>query len=350
MDVNHQTIENLTAHGAADDGLIWDLWLSRFKFPCVTVSDEIGVFAPLEERPYKVEELSDLLNVGFYGLNEILKVLAALNVLTRDGETVSLTTMARLYLLPSSPFYWGETLSKLSNQPEHKQLKASLDSESSHGRFTDKSYSEMWKAGEVDVEAAQHFTHRMHNFIMAPALYAIDTGFYDDTQNLLDVAGGSGAFCIAHLTRQPAAKASVFELDAVCPIATEYVDKAGLGDRFTAVKGNFFQNDFPEGYDGISFSNVIHNWPDSVVSMLMDKAFAALPAGGRIYIHEMLVDEQENGSVVATLAGLLQYILHSGMHRTYAHTEDLLKQSGFVKVESVDSKSSFQVMRAYKPE
>lgn len=350
MKTDHQTIENLNAYGKVEDELIWDLWLSRFKFPCITVAAEMGVFTEIEKQPHTIKSLSKELDIGSVGLNELIKVLAALKVLSREADNISLTSMSRLYLLPSSPFYWGETLSKLSQQSEHKQLKRSLDSDKSHSRFNDQSYNDMWEAGEVDEEAAQNFTHRMHNLIMAPALYALDTGFYDGTKKLLDVGGGSAAFCIAFMARQPEGKASVYELEAVCSVATEYVEKAGLDDNFLAISGNFVANDFPEGYDGIHFSNIFHNWSDSATSRLIDKAFAALPPRGCIYIHEMLMDENEDGSVVAALFGLLQYILHSGGHRTFAHIKDLLVQSGFVKVEAVVSKSSFQVVRAYKPE
>ena len=50
------------------------------------------------------------------------------------------------------------------------------------------------------------------------------------------------------------------------------------------------REDFPAGYDVLSFVRVLHDWPNDVATMLMRKAFQALPPGGRVIISEELRD------------------------------------------------------------
>ena len=49
------------------------------------------------------------------------------------------------------------------------------------------------------------------------------------------------------------------------------------------------------GYDALFFSNVWHDWNVRTCQWLAARAFAALPSGGRIMLHEMLLDEDGAG-------------------------------------------------------
>src|SRR5207244_3338198 len=48
----------------------------------------------------------------------------------------------------------------------------------------------------------------------------------------------------------------------------------------------FCAEPLPTGYDAISFVRVLHDWPDDTSRMLLEKAYAALPSGGRVIICE----------------------------------------------------------------
>ena len=47
-----------------DDRQIWDIWLSRWQLPAVTVADELGVFAQLVRKPATVQDVASRLDPG----------------------------------------------------------------------------------------------------------------------------------------------------------------------------------------------------------------------------------------------------------------------------------------------
>ena len=61
-----------------DDRIIWDNWLSMFRFPVVSAADEVGTFAALSDRSLTTGELAAAIGVDARALGIHLGMLAAL--------------------------------------------------------------------------------------------------------------------------------------------------------------------------------------------------------------------------------------------------------------------------------
>lgn len=171
------------------------------------------------------------------------------------------------------------------------------------------------------------------------------------TRHFVDVAGGSGTFCIEVCQSLPSIKrGTVYELEGVCPMVTKYVADAGMSDRIIAQCGNMFSDDrFPPG-DAYAFGNVLHDWSDEVNRQLLVKAYASLPdeKDGTVVILEMLLDDdfvntatKDNGTVqrlrCAAGLNLLMVLYEDGRHYKLSELEGLLVSVGFVDVECISS-------------
>ena len=66
-------------------------------------------------------------------------------------------------------------------------------------------------------------------------------------KHLLDVGGGLGTWTLAFLRAVPAARATLFDLPHVIPLARQRIDAAGLGDRVALVAGDFYTDPLPAG-------------------------------------------------------------------------------------------------------
>ena len=88
---------------------------------------------------------------------------------------------------------------------------------------------------------------------------------------------------------------TVLELPLVCPLVDRYVEKFDLTGRIDSFGADMFTQPWPDGHDGIFISNVFHDWDTAKCEALLVKAFDALPPGGRIYIHEQLLDDDFGG-------------------------------------------------------
>ena len=61
-----------------DDRIVWDTWLSMFRFPVVTVADEVGTFAALSAEAKTTGALAAELGLNERALGVHLGMLAAL--------------------------------------------------------------------------------------------------------------------------------------------------------------------------------------------------------------------------------------------------------------------------------
>src|SRR5262245_41873457 len=94
----------------ADDRGIWDLWLTGNYQAAIVAADEAGVFTSLNDEASTPAELARRLNFDERATTILLRFLASLNLLTIRSGRFQLTDQARVYLVRSSPFYWGHMM------------------------------------------------------------------------------------------------------------------------------------------------------------------------------------------------------------------------------------------------
>jgi hypothetical protein len=255
--------------------------------------------------------------------------LVGLGYVKKQGTKLALTETAKSYLLSNSPFYWGPMLKGLQERNEHKRLLVAIKSNANTLKFGDKTFTDMWEEGSITAEAAQNFTDRMHATVFAPAVGAIKSGVFKGVKKLLDMGGGSGCFSIAFVKKYSASKATVLELPAVCKVASGYIKKFKLTKKITTYPANFFQDTWPQEHDGILFSQILHDWPIAYCEKLIQQAYDALPRGGQIFIHEMLLDESKVSPLTVACFNLLMFINHKSQQFTKSQLFNLLRKTGF---------------------
>ncbi|WP_394841613.1 methyltransferase domain-containing protein [Pendulispora brunnea] len=122
---------------------------------------------------------------------------------------------------------------------------------------------------------------------IAEAFHAAhDDMFVTGSERWLDVGGGDGALAASVLARDARLVADVLNLPITEPLVRARAEGSGVGARLGFVAGDFLNEEFPRGYDVISFVRVLHDWPAATARMLLDKAARALAPGGRLVICE----------------------------------------------------------------
>jgi len=104
--------------------------------------------------------------------------------------------------------------------------------------------------------------------------------------SLLDIGGSLGVFASVVLDKYPSMRAAVFDLPQVAPLARAEFERRGLASRAGAVGGDFVADPWPEGHDLISFVRIFAARPREEILVLLRKAYAALPQGGRALFYE----------------------------------------------------------------
>lgn len=331
-----------------DDRNMWNIRFSSFLYPVVTVSHEIGLFAALKDSEADGEELAQRLSISRRASDVLTQMLWAMGFLERTEDRFRLTEAARTYLVPDSPFSWGDVLETSGEKLEHERILKAVRNDGDRLLYHGRPYTELWKKGDISDEAAREFTARMHNYILAPALGAAQSGVFDGATRILDVGGGSGAFSIALLSRSEDLQTGIFELPAVCKAARRYLDDFAVAHRVEVVTGNFLEDPFPQGWDGVLFSNIFHDWDRDVCLLLARKAFGALEPGGRIFLHEMLLEEENPSPLSIAGFSLNMFLNHVGKQYTRSELFDILLEAGFADPASQSTFGYYSVVSGVK--
>jgi len=336
------------------DRIMWDLWMSLYALPTVTVADELGIFTSLATRPGTVSQLAQRLGYDRRALTAVLRVLASNGLIRVYEGSYHATDAVRQYLLPESPAYWGPVLEAHRGSETHRWLAGMLTASTTTvrrdaiGGIGDEDRpTDAWASGQIDPKLARSVAAFMHAHSFAAAIGAARNLDLSGVERLLDVGGGSGVFANAFAQRNPSLHCTVMELGPMCEIAQEYIATAEVGGRVDTIAVDMFRMRWPEGYDALFFSNIFHDWDFETTAWLARRAFEALPPGGRILVHEMLLTDDGAGPST-TVRFSMHMLLTKGQQYSLPELRTLLEDAGFAEVTASPTFGYYSVVTAYR--
>ena len=134
----------------------------------------------------------------------------------------------------------------------------------------------------------------------------------------------------------------------MCEVAQGYIKAGEVADSVDTAAVDMFRQPWPKGYDALFFSNIWHDWNFQTCKWLAARAFETLPAGGRIMLHEMLLDDDGAGPVTAASFSMLMLLGTQGQQFTFSELKGILESAGFAGVESRQTSVYYSVVTAYK--
>lgn len=330
-----------------DDTLVWDAWLAMYKVPALSVALELDIFESLDAQPDTPDGLAARRDFDARGLRALLPMLMQLGFLAQHGGLYQLTEAGRQYMLKGSPFCWGGLFKRLSaTMVAHKLLLETINME--RARAAKNRPADGWESGHVDMPLARDVTAFMHSH-SAPAAYGMArTCDFSGIRKVLDVGGGSGCFSIALAGLRPDVYCSVMELPTICELAQQYIEAAGVTAQVDTITVDMFRQPWPLGFDAHFFSNIFHDWSVETCIELAKKSHAALPEGGSILLHEMLLDDSGTAPSPAVAFSLLMAMGTKGQQFTFPQLREILEAAGFSKVSCQHSYGYYSLVRAVK--
>ena len=328
-----------------DDRFIWDVWLSSVRLPTVLAADELGIFDLLGRRPATADELARALGLNAQALVGVLPLLVCLGLLTHHLDRFGLAETGRRYLRHEGPFYWGEALHVMRTPAVALLCDALRDpTERRHYQM-----AQDWTKGRIDKEAATAVARLMQAQSRPAALGLAATGAFAGVTRLLDVGGGSGCFSLALATRHPEMRCTVMEVPGMHEVAAEYVKEAGLEGQVVTQAVDMFTQAWPSGHDAILLSNILHDWDPATNVQLLIEAFRALPAGGRLFVHEMLLDDDGAGPLAAASFSVMLLLATGGRQYAARELAAMLQEAGFTDVGVSPAYGYYALLTARKP-
>ena len=192
---------------------------------------ELDLFRPLCSAPQTSLELARTLQCDLRGLMVLLDALVALRLVEKTRDTYALPAGLGIFLTAEG----GQSvLAMAQRQANCLRNWAQLASVVKSGRPAEGIASILGEAGDQEA-----FIGAMHNVSAPNADQVIQTLRPLSFGHLLDIGGASGTWTIAFLRVWPSAKATLFDLPHVIPLAEHRLVAAGLKARVSLVSGNF---------------------------------------------------------------------------------------------------------------
>jgi len=88
---------------------------------------------------------------------------------------------------------------------------------------------------------------------------------------------------------------------------------------------------------------------DTATIEKLTRAFEALPAGGRIMLHEMLLDDDGSGTPTAASFSMLMLLATQGQQFTSGELKGILESAGFEGIGATDTFGYYSIVTGFKP-
>ncbi|WP_233192791.1 methyltransferase [Acidimangrovimonas sediminis] len=259
----------------------------------------IDLFTALADGPRTTAALAEATGIPLNRIVMLTTALASIGLLTlADDGRVENSPAAQTFLSRQSKYDFGDYLRYQIDQqmyPFLLQLNAVMKGDLSDDAIA--SYKH-WMADE---EQASVYSESQHAGSLGPGRSLARKVDLSQAKSLLDVGGGTGAMTISLCREYPDLHATIIDFPNVAEIGWRFVSEAGLVDRVRYIPGNAVAVAWPGNQDAILMSYLMSGVPGDDVEGLMRKAFEALAPGGKLMVHDFMVEEDRRGPALAAL-------------------------------------------------
>lgn len=139
-------------------------------------------------------------------------------------------------------------------------------------------------------------------------------------RHLLDLGGGPGTWAIYFCRQNPELTATVCDLPTTRPFAEETIARYGLSERIDFAACDYLSQEIPGTYDAAWLSHILHGEGPGDCAAILTKTAAAMTPGGRVMIHEFILDDDGAGPLFPALFSL-NMLLRTQAGRSYRQGE-----------------------------
>jgi predicted O-methyltransferase YrrM len=296
---------------------------SAYWQPCALhAAVKLAVFTNLAIGPATAPELAARLGADPRSLAALLNGLTAMGLLEKEQKLFRNTPLTARYLDRNSPDYAGHIV-----MHHHHLVEAwsRLDEAVLSGEPVE-------RRGHGEEAERESFQMGMFNLASAIAPELAGTVTLTGVKHLLDLGGGPGTHAVYFCLANPHLRATVFDRPTSHPFATEVINRFGVSGRVDFVAGDFLADPLPVGYDAVWLSQILHGLAPQDCRRLIARSVATLPPGGRILIHEFLLNDDLAGPLFPALFSLNMLVNNQGRSYSEKELREMLGEAGVEEI------------------
>ncbi|MCB0936231.1 MAG: methyltransferase [Mycobacterium sp.] len=268
----------------------------------------LGLYTELGDDAISAPVLAERLGLLARPATDFFDALVSLDLLARDGDGAEAryrnTPETARFLDEASPDYAGGLL-KIWDERNFR-----FWADLTEALKTGNPQSEVKHSGRPFFETLYADPRRLESFMAAMdassrrnfELLAERFPFANHAR-LCDVGGADALLSRIVAAAHPHLECVSFDLPVVTEIARRKIESAGLGDRVSAVAGDFFADPLPAA-DVITMGMILHDWSLERKQQLIAKAYHNLPKGGALVVVEALIDDARRKNTFGLMMSL----------------------------------------------
>ena len=336
-----------------DPSHIMQVGMGFFASKALLSAVELGLFTEIAKRKMTASEIAQALGLNQRAVPDFPDALLALGFLRREGDgpnsVYSNTPESAAFLDRNSPDYIGGIL-EMANARLYRfwaDLTEALKTGAPQNE-TKHSGASMFAKLYESPERLEQFMNAMSGVSAGNFLAFAEKFDFSEYETLCDVGGATGQLSCTVAAANPHIRCSSFDLPQVLPMATRKIKEAGLTDRVTPVRGDFFTDALPKA-DVITMGMILHDWNLEKKKMLIRKAYDALPSGGAFVVIEALIDDARRENAFGLLMSL-NMLIEFGDAFDYSGSDfaSWCREVGFRKFEIIPLTGPSSAAVAYK--
>lgn len=301
-----------------------------FQPACVVIAGaDLDVFSLLHARPMSAERLAAKIKGDPRAATVLLDALTALGLLAKGPGKAPVYSLPRALVGILTENGSDCVLGMLRHLGNCLRRWGDLAGVVLSGKPAARRASVRGHGGDLD-----SFIRAMHEVSVPMSVPLIGSLGPLKFGHLLDLGGASGTWTIPFLKMNPGARATIFDLPEVIPMARRTMAKAGLAHRVGFAAGSYHKGPMPKGADLAWVSAIVHQNSRAENRAMFAKVFRALEPGGRILIRDIIVDSTRTRPVGGALFAVNMLVAtDGGATFTFDELREDLAQAGFGKVK-----------------
>ena len=315
-------------------GTLFEASSGYWKSCALHAGVKLNVFTLIGSGDKSSKKIAAEISGDIRGASALLNALTAMGLLNKSEGKFSNTNFSKQFLSKNSPDYAGFII-----MHHHHLAKPWVGMSESvlSGKPNRSSVSKSDKKIE-----RESFLMGMFNIASETAPIYSKSVDLKGCHRLLDLGGGPGTYAIYFCLNNPGLKATVFDLPMTRKFAEKTIASFGLLDKIQFKDGNYLDEniDLEQEYDVAWLSHILHGEGPEEAESIIAKAIEALKPGGKILIHEFILDNTMDGPLFPALFALNMLIgTDKGQAYSEAQLRKMLKKRGVSNIDRLDVSS-----------
>ena len=325
---------------------------------------ELEVFTALGDAAMPASELAGRIGADPAATERLLNAMCALGVLNKADERFSNAPVAQRYLVRGAPEYiaplyitqtwdnWARLTDAVRRgkpiivQPFRDPARIWL---SALGAALRRGWIRLWQVLSRSDRWLNAFVDYLRGKARRRAAAVIRLLDLSDVSSALDIGGGPGIYATTFARASEGLTITVLDRPEVVAIARRNIAREGLGDRVHTVGANFHRDAIAGDYDLVFISETVHANSSAENEVLVRKAAAVLTPGGRLVVHDYILDDDRTGPLYGALFSLEMLLVREGADNyTGAQVREWMTAAGLERIERVETGVGTTLMIAHK--